>query len=109
VRSALRPDDRGVTKGEADEANDIMTAPDHYRAQPRGETQGRLSGDEIFHRFRGKMCICGIATRDLLGDVNPKASTMTAIILALERAGIEFIREGEGGKGEGARLSRADS
>jgi hypothetical protein len=28
VRSALRQDDREITKGEADEANAIMTAPD---------------------------------------------------------------------------------
>jgi hypothetical protein len=83
-----------------------MTAPDHYSAQPRGEIQGRLSDDEIIHRFRGKMCICGTATRDLLGDVNPKASTMTAIILALERAGIEFIREGRRERGGGAPVAR---
>jgi hypothetical protein len=57
VQSALRQDDCGITKGEADEANDIMTAPDHCGTQPRGQTQGRLSGDEIIHRFRGKMCI----------------------------------------------------
>ena len=43
------------------------------------------------------------------GNVNPKASTMTAIILALEKAGIEFMRGEEGGKGEGVRLKRADS
>jgi predicted transcriptional regulator len=42
-------------------------------------------------------------------DVNPKASTLSAIVLALEKAGVEFIRAGEGGKGEGVRLSRADT
>jgi hypothetical protein len=40
--------------------------------------------------------------------VNPKASTLSAIVLALEKAGVEFIRASEGGKGEGVRLSRAD-
>jgi predicted transcriptional regulator len=41
------------------------------------------------------------------GDVNPKMSTLNAIILALEKAGIEFIRGEHGGKGEGVRLNRA--
>ena len=41
-------------------------------------------------------------------DVNPKASTMTAIILALEKAGIEFLRAEATGKGEGVRLARHD-
>ena len=39
------------------------------------------------------------------GDVNPKASTLEAIIIALEKAGIEFIRAEATGKGEGVRLA----
>ena len=42
------------------------------------------------------------------GDVNPKTSTMIAIIGALEKAGIEFLRGDAGGKGEGVRLARGD-
>jgi len=38
------------------------------------------------------------------GDVNPKASTLEAMIRALEKAGIEFIRGGADGKGEGVRF-----
>ena len=38
------------------------------------------------------------------GDVNRRASTLAAIILALERAGIEFLRAGPDGRGEGVRL-----
>ena len=42
------------------------------------------------------------------GDVNPKTSTMIAIIGALEKAGIEFLRGDPSGKGEGVRLARGD-
>ncbi len=38
------------------------------------------------------------------GDVNPRASTLGAIILALEKAGIEFLRPNAEGCGEGVRL-----
>ena len=40
------------------------------------------------------------------GDVNPKTSTMGAIVIALEKAGIEFLRGTAQGKGEGVRLAR---
>jgi predicted transcriptional regulator len=43
------------------------------------------------------------------GDVNPKTSTMMAIVAALEKAGIEFLRGDAAGKGEGVRLARGDS
>jgi len=39
------------------------------------------------------------------GDVNPRASTLSAIILALEKAGIEFLRADGNGIGEGVRLA----
>ena len=39
------------------------------------------------------------------GDVNPRASTLGQIILALEKAGIEFLRAGADGRGEGVRLT----
>ena len=42
------------------------------------------------------------------GDVNPKVSTLDAIVVALEKAGIEFIRSEVSGKGEGVRLQRHD-
>lgn len=38
------------------------------------------------------------------GDVNPKATTLSALIRALEKAGVEFIRNGADGKGEGVRF-----
>lgn len=38
------------------------------------------------------------------GDVNPRASTLGAIILTLEQAGIEFLRGDAEGRGEGVRL-----
>lgn len=41
------------------------------------------------------------------GDVNPRSSTLSAIILALEQAGIEFIRPNGDGIGEGVRLTVA--
>jgi predicted transcriptional regulator len=43
------------------------------------------------------------------GDVNPKVTTLDAIVAALEKAGIEFIRADHAGKGEGVRLVRSDS
>lgn len=39
------------------------------------------------------------------GDVNPRASTLGAIILTLEKAGIEFLRPDANGCGEGVRLT----
>jgi len=39
------------------------------------------------------------------GDVNPRASTLGQIILALEKAGVEFLRADSGGRGEGVRLT----
>ena len=42
------------------------------------------------------------------GDVNPKTSTMIALVLALEKAGIEFLRADANGKGDGVRLTRGD-
>lgn len=39
------------------------------------------------------------------GDVNPRASTLDAIIVALEQAGIEFLRPDSSGIGEGVRLT----
>jgi len=41
------------------------------------------------------------------GDVNPRASTLDAIIVALEKAGIEFLRPDGRGIGEGVRLQVA--
>ncbi|MEA1675480.1 helix-turn-helix domain-containing protein [Nitrospirillum sp. BR 11163] len=41
-------------------------------------------------------------------DVNPRASTLSAVILTLEKAGIEFLRADASGKGEGVRLTRHD-
>jgi predicted transcriptional regulator len=38
------------------------------------------------------------------GDVNPRVSTMDAIVVALEKAGIEFLRPDGDGIGEGVRL-----
>lgn len=38
------------------------------------------------------------------GDVNPRASTLDAIMVALEKAGIEFLRPDSKGIGEGVRL-----
>ena len=41
------------------------------------------------------------------GDVNPRASTLDAMIVALENAGIEFLRPDADGIGEGVRLKIA--
>lgn len=38
------------------------------------------------------------------GDVDPKSTTLAAIIRTFERAGIEFLRPDASGKGEGVRL-----
>ena len=40
------------------------------------------------------------------GQVDPRASTLSAVEKALNRAGVEFLSAGE--KGEGVRLARPD-
>ena len=46
VRSAVRQDDRGITKGEADEAGGVMTIPDHRAIRQAAGFKGARAAAE---------------------------------------------------------------